>query len=291
MDYDDGDKEQRVKPHLVRPRDGDRQTRRSGAADFRAGDRVEARFKGGERWHPAKISAVHGSDGTYDLAYDDGDEERRVKPHLVRKAAGRSPRRPSRSASPKQQRADLGDDEERYMNDDASLLTRAGRAGLRRWAAGERGGLRKALDRAARGGALAPRAFLRCCKDRDLPRDLAADLEAFLEVAAGGGDDGSRGRSPDGSVDAAAALDLLLFPNESKRLRQLRKRLAKELKRRDASRGKPVDVAAELAGGETEAARRRALRALRRPRARAHVTWPRLLRFFGALCRLWRPQV
>ena len=48
------------------------------------GDRVEARYRGKSKWYKGKIMRVN-VDGTYDIEYDDGDVERRVRKSLVRK--------------------------------------------------------------------------------------------------------------------------------------------------------------------------------------------------------------
>ena len=50
---------------------------------------VEARFGGKEDWFKGKISKVR-SDGTYDVLYEDGDSERRVKKGLIRALGGSS---------------------------------------------------------------------------------------------------------------------------------------------------------------------------------------------------------
>ena len=53
---------------------------------FRVGDEVEARWnyrEGGLTWYLGRIAAVH-RDGSCDVAYDDGDFEERVAPHLIR---------------------------------------------------------------------------------------------------------------------------------------------------------------------------------------------------------------
>ena len=48
------------------------------------GDRVEAEVSEESKWYKGKIMRVN-SDGTYDIEYDDGDVERRVRKSLVRK--------------------------------------------------------------------------------------------------------------------------------------------------------------------------------------------------------------
>ena len=76
--YDDGDAETRVAARLIR-RKGQARARDEGQdARWRAGQRCEGRFRGGERWHAAEVRRVH-SDGSLDLRYDDGDEEREVQ--------------------------------------------------------------------------------------------------------------------------------------------------------------------------------------------------------------------
>ena len=53
------------------------------------GDRVEARYRGKSKWYKGKVTRVN-SDDTYDIEYDDGDTERRVRKSLVRKIGGDS---------------------------------------------------------------------------------------------------------------------------------------------------------------------------------------------------------
>ena len=48
------------------------------------GDAVEVRYRGREKYYPGKISRDCG-EGKYDIAYDDGDEERGVEAHLIRR--------------------------------------------------------------------------------------------------------------------------------------------------------------------------------------------------------------
>merc|ERR1719224_172896 len=54
---------------------------------YRMGDTVEVHRDriGGAEWYPGRITEVH-RDGTYDVRYDDGDEERRVQSFMIRLA-------------------------------------------------------------------------------------------------------------------------------------------------------------------------------------------------------------
>merc|ERR1711988_914465 len=64
----------------------------SGAgAKLSEGDAVEARHGGQAQWFPGKVGAAH-ANGTYDVRYDDGDEEKKVPRHRVRRK-GEKPRR------------------------------------------------------------------------------------------------------------------------------------------------------------------------------------------------------
>ena len=47
------------------------------------GARVEAKFRGKSKWYKGKITK-HNPDGTYNIEYDDGDTELRVKSDHVR---------------------------------------------------------------------------------------------------------------------------------------------------------------------------------------------------------------
>ncbi|KAH8065394.1 tudor domain-containing protein [Aureococcus anophagefferens] len=103
IDYDDGEKETRVEERLIRPKEGG-----GGGDKFEVGDKVEARYRGREKYNPGKIGRCH-SDGTYDIDYDDGEQEKRVEGRLVKaREAKRSPRRDSarrRSPSPPARRS------------------------------------------------------------------------------------------------------------------------------------------------------------------------------------------
>jgi len=51
-------------------------------APFKMNDRIEGRYAGKSRYYKGRIARVN-ADGTFDIAYDDGDSERGVKPELV----------------------------------------------------------------------------------------------------------------------------------------------------------------------------------------------------------------
>ena len=55
-----------------------------GDSKFERGDKVEARYGGKSKWYKGKVSLAH-SDGTYDILYEDGDKERKVKANLIRR--------------------------------------------------------------------------------------------------------------------------------------------------------------------------------------------------------------
>ena len=59
--------------------------------DYAPGDAIEARWNGGTHWHAGTIVAVNppktkSRDPTFDVHYDDGDDEPRVPLHLLRTA-------------------------------------------------------------------------------------------------------------------------------------------------------------------------------------------------------------
>lgn len=59
-------------------------------AMFKVGDMIEARWKGGSVWYKGTISAV-AADGTYSIAYSDGDKESGVKEANVKLQAAPAP--------------------------------------------------------------------------------------------------------------------------------------------------------------------------------------------------------
>ena len=66
---------------------------------FLEGDKVEGNYRGRGRWHPGRIKRVN-NDDSYDIDYDDGEKEARMRPEMVRAIGGTSssPRRYGRDA-------------------------------------------------------------------------------------------------------------------------------------------------------------------------------------------------
>ncbi|KAJ1454616.1 hypothetical protein M885DRAFT_426362, partial [Pelagophyceae sp. CCMP2097] len=99
VDYDDGAKETRVAAALVKPL-GEKETRvdeklvrskdgGSSAAEggFTEGDKVEARYKGKDKYYPGRVARVR-IEGTIDVDYDDGETEKGVAADLVKPVGG-----------------------------------------------------------------------------------------------------------------------------------------------------------------------------------------------------------
>jgi len=110
INYDDGDREPRVKASMIkgkpsrsrsRTRDEDIETTDGGL--LQKGDRVEARYKGGRKFYKGVISRVR-PDGSCDISYDDGDSEMRVRPADIRPLSASSPKH-RRSSSPSKRRS------------------------------------------------------------------------------------------------------------------------------------------------------------------------------------------
>jgi hypothetical protein len=59
---------------------------------FKVGDRVEAKYKGGDKWYPCVVSYFRDDEGTYNVEYDD---ERLFKEYKVPLTRLRWPPRPA----------------------------------------------------------------------------------------------------------------------------------------------------------------------------------------------------
>ena len=72
--YDDGYTETDVSSKFIRPRLEAAKAPQVVTFEFSPGDRVAARYQGGRKRYAATVVAQR-NDGTYDVAYDDGDAE------------------------------------------------------------------------------------------------------------------------------------------------------------------------------------------------------------------------
>lgn len=76
--YDDSDAERNVSGDLIR---------KQAVRRFAAGDAVDARWRGGDRWYAGAVSRAYGTSGrgtAYDITYVDGDAESGVDERLLR---------------------------------------------------------------------------------------------------------------------------------------------------------------------------------------------------------------
>jgi hypothetical protein len=62
---------------------GEREGGRVVKSKLSEGSKVEANYRGRGKWYAGKISKDRG-DGTFDVAYDDGESETRVAPDYIR---------------------------------------------------------------------------------------------------------------------------------------------------------------------------------------------------------------
>ena len=86
IDYDDGEQELRVKEELIRALDGGG-GKAASKPRLEEGMKVEADYRGRGKYFPGHIKRDRG-DGTYDIDYDDGEQELRVKEELIRAVGG-----------------------------------------------------------------------------------------------------------------------------------------------------------------------------------------------------------
>ena len=87
IDYDDGEKETGVTKDLIRLLEKSSKSRSrvvdDGVMRFEEGMKVEGQYKGRSKFYPGKIVRVR-EDGTFDIDYDDGEKETRVKEEFIR---------------------------------------------------------------------------------------------------------------------------------------------------------------------------------------------------------------
>ena len=83
MDYDDGEFEMKVPEELIRAKESAAASGSGRKKTLEEGDKVEGNYKGKGKWYAGKIQKVR-LDGTYDIAYNDGEQELRVTEDFVR---------------------------------------------------------------------------------------------------------------------------------------------------------------------------------------------------------------
>ncbi|OQS06443.1 hypothetical protein THRCLA_20376 [Thraustotheca clavata] len=97
IDYDDGEKETGVAAELIRLKGGSSPKKNRDSDDeskpkkLKEGDKIEAQYKGKEKFYPGVIARAR-LNGTYDIDYDDGEKETAVAADLIR-LKGSSPKK------------------------------------------------------------------------------------------------------------------------------------------------------------------------------------------------------
>ncbi|TMW64049.1 hypothetical protein Poli38472_014166 [Pythium oligandrum] len=90
VDEDEDEDDMEAKPPQRRRRDEEeKEEEKEDEPAFERGQRVEARFQGQTKYYPGKIQRVHAREDTYDVLYDDGDEETHVARRLIRAVAAK----------------------------------------------------------------------------------------------------------------------------------------------------------------------------------------------------------
>ncbi len=82
-------KQQYRSSYIKRENKSDDESFEADKGNLYIGCAVECQYKGLSEYYPARIQAAHG-DGTFDIAYEDGDQEFRVKKHLIRMTENKS---------------------------------------------------------------------------------------------------------------------------------------------------------------------------------------------------------
>ena len=74
VDYEDGDKDKGLSGNLIRRVEADDSINTPSISTLELGSKVEARYRGKGKFYPGKITRVR-LNGTFDIAYDDGDKD------------------------------------------------------------------------------------------------------------------------------------------------------------------------------------------------------------------------
>ncbi|RLN48991.1 hypothetical protein BBJ28_00012921 [Nothophytophthora sp. Chile5] len=108
--YSDGDSERRVERARIKAESDGRDDSEPKKAGFAVGDAVKAKYKGGSKFFPGKITRKR-PDGTFDVEYDDGDTESRIDAALIvaGEAEGSKEAADSSQSSRKKTKFEVGD--------------------------------------------------------------------------------------------------------------------------------------------------------------------------------------
>ena len=126
--YDDGEIELNVKEILIRLLILSPPAKPRATSLFKISQRVEACYRAQDTWYPGKI-VVDREDGTYDVLYDDGENEERVREDLIREdstppvvAASRSNQGQAIGKSNVDNDAEASYGEENFEDEDGGVL-------------------------------------------------------------------------------------------------------------------------------------------------------------------------
>ena len=101
--FDDGERKSGVKSSQIKSKGTKRSSRGNNddgrpGGDLKKGMQVQARFMEGKKWFPGNITKVN-RDGTYDIAYNDGTDESRVRRSLIKVSMSPKNKKLARSRS------------------------------------------------------------------------------------------------------------------------------------------------------------------------------------------------
>eukprot|EP00501_MAST-03F_sp_TOSAG23-6_P000732 GSMAST32.ASY1.ANO1.760.1 assembled CDS len=114
--YEDGDKEKRVKRKYIKKKTSKKKKKTKSKAnsssdsdsggemvtdddaEIEEGDKIEARYGGKSKFYKGKVVGTH-SDGTFDILYEDGDKEKRVKRKYIKKKTSKKKKKTKSKAN------------------------------------------------------------------------------------------------------------------------------------------------------------------------------------------------
>merc|ERR1712147_514965 len=153
LKYEDGDREQRVKRSLIRVPQSSKKKKKKSKRDMsdseteeeeeeepeelEVGMLIEAQYGGKSKWYKGTVMKVNKSSfggparWTYDLKYEDGDRERRVKRSLIR--VPQSGKKKKKKSKRDMSDSEMEDDEEEPEELEVGMLIEAQYGGKSKW--------------------------------------------------------------------------------------------------------------------------------------------------------------